>query len=105
MNQSLEDIIKSRYGVSEEDLADAIRLRNEKGGSLSEILIRRKVITETQLLDALSEQYDIPFWPELPLESFGEDRTRSAPIGFLKRHAMVPLVLKNIPAAGVTRSA
>jgi general secretion pathway protein E len=64
--------------------------------------MRRKVITETQLLDALSEQYEIPFWPELPLESFGEDRTRSAPIGFLKRHAMVPLVLKNIPAAGVT---
>ena len=68
----------------------------ENKGSLSEVLLNRKIVTETQLLDALSEQYEIPFWPELPLESFGEDRTRSAPIGFLKRHAMVPLVLKNV---------
>jgi general secretion pathway protein E len=100
MNLSLEEILKGRYGVSDEDYADAIRLRGEKGGSLSDVLLRRKVITEAQLLDALSEQYEIPFWPDLPLESFGEDRTRTAPIGFLKRHAMVPLVLKNIPATG-----
>ena len=102
MNKSLEDILKRRYGVSDEEYADALRLHGEKGGSVSDVLLRRKVITETQLLDALSEQYEIPFWPELPLESFGEDRTRSAPIGFLKRHAMVPLVLKNIPATGET---
>ena len=102
MSKSLEDILKSRYGVSDEDYADALRLHHEKGGSVSELLRRRKVITETQLLDALSDQYDIPFWPELPLESFGENRTRSAPIAFLKRHVMVPLVLKNIPAGGAT---
>lgn len=100
MKKSLEDILKSRYGVSDEDYADALRLHREKGGTVPEVLLRRKVINETQLLDALSEQYDIPFWPELPLESFGEDRTRNAPIGFLKRHVMVPLVLKNAPTDG-----
>ncbi|HSO19162.1 MAG TPA: type II secretion system ATPase GspE [Desulfosarcina sp.] len=100
MNKSLEELLKNKYGIADEDYADAVRLRNEKGGSLSDVLLRRKVITETQLLDALSDQYDIPFWPELPLESFGEDRTRSAPIGFLKRHVMVPLVLKNTPREG-----
>ncbi|BBO80147.1 type II secretion system protein GspE [Desulfosarcina ovata subsp. sediminis] len=98
MKKSLEEIIKQKYGVSDEDFAEALRIRSEKGEALADILLRRKIITETQLLDALSEQYDIPFWPELPLESFGEDRTCSAPIGFLKRHAMVPLVLKNVPS-------
>jgi general secretion pathway protein E len=98
MNRSLEELLKSKFGVSDEDYAEAARLRAEKGDSLPEVLLRRKVITETQLLDAWSDQYGIPFWPELPLENFGEDRTRNAPIGFLKRHAMVPLVLKNIPA-------
>ena len=100
MKRNLEEILKTKYGVGDEDYADALRLHREKGGSVPEVLLRRKVITETQLLDALSEQYDLPFWPELPLESFGEDRTRSAPIGFLKRHVMVPLVLKNKPADG-----
>ncbi len=100
MNKSLEDILKHKYGVSDEDYADAFRRHGRKGGRVSDVLLHRKVISENQLLEAFSEQYDIPFWPELPLESFGEDRTRIAPIGFLKRHAMVPLVLKNIPTAG-----
>ncbi|WP_319526042.1 type II secretion system ATPase GspE [uncultured Desulfosarcina sp.] len=101
MNKSLEELLKNKFGVSEEDFAEAVRIHVEKeGGSLSEVLLRRKVVTETQLLDALGEQYNLPFWPELPLENFGEDRTRKAPISFLKRHAMVPLVLKNAPAGG-----
>ena len=99
MNRSLEELLTSKYGVSDDDYAEAVRLHAEKGDSVPDVLLRRKVITETQLLDAWSDQYGIPFWPELPLESFGEDSTRNAPIGFLKRHAMVPLVLKNIPAA------
>jgi general secretion pathway protein E len=98
MKKSLEEILKSKYGVSNEDYADAARLHGEKGAGITELLLRRKVITETQLLDALSDQYDLPFWPELPLESFGEDRARAVPISFLKRHIMVPLVLKNMPA-------
>jgi len=101
MNKSLEELLKTKFGVSEEDFAEAVRIHAEKeGGSLSEVLLRRKVVTETQLLDALGEQYSLPFWPELPLENFGEDRTRKAPIGFLKRHAMVPLVLKNTQTDG-----
>jgi general secretion pathway protein E len=99
MNRTFEEIIKNKFGVSEEDFEDAAQYQEEKGGSVSDILIQRKVLTETQLLDAWSEQYEIPFWPELPLESFGEDSTRNRPIGFLKRHAMVPLVLKNTPAS------
>ena len=96
MNKTLEELLTTKFGVSEEDYADAVRLYKDKGGgSLSDVLLRRKVINETQLLDALSDQYDLPFWPELPMENFGEDRTRNAPISFLKRHAMVPLVLKN----------
>ncbi|BBO72818.1 type II secretion system protein GspE [Desulfosarcina widdelii] len=101
MTKSLEELLKTKFGVSEEDFAEAARIHGEKeGGSLSEVLLRRKVVTETQLLDALGEQYNLPFWPELPLENFGEDRTRKAPISFLKRHAMVPLVLKNAPTDG-----
>ncbi|WP_419663930.1 GspE2: general secretion pathway protein E [Desulfosarcina variabilis str. Montpellier] len=100
MNKSLEYILKNKFGVSDEDYADAVRLQKEKGDILSEVLLRRKVINETQLLDALSQFYELPFWPELPLESFGEDRARNVPIAFLKRHIMVPLVLKNNPAAG-----
>ena len=100
MNTSLEEILKTAIGVSDEDYADAVRLRDEKGESLGEILLRRKIVDETQLLDALSRYYELPFWPELPMESFGEDRTREVPISFLKRHVMVPLALKKDAGTG-----
>ena len=50
------------------------------------------MITETQLLEALSIQYDIPFWPELPLEKYKTDFTEHIPIQFLKKYIMVPLI-------------
>ncbi len=98
MNTSLEKILKTVIGVSDEDYADAVKIQEEKGEPLAEVLLRRKIVDETQLLDALARYYDLPFWPELPLESFGENRTHGVPISFLKRHVMVPLVLKSNPS-------
>jgi len=40
----------------------------------------------------LSIQYDIPFWPDLPLENFKTDFTSQVPIQFLKKYAMIPLI-------------
>jgi general secretion pathway protein E len=78
-------------GVSETDLTDALKTRDEKGGTLGDILIQRKVIKEDQLLKALSIQYDIPFWEKLPLENIAKDFVQQVPIQFLKKYVMVPL--------------
>lgn len=95
MKKKLSHILKSKYAVAEEDYADAERIVREKGGNIKELILHRKIVSETQLLDALAIQYDLPFWPELPLESFGDDATREIPIQFLKKYIMVPLVLRD----------
>ena len=92
MQKHLTQIIKETFGVSDEDLKEAQKIKTEKGGSFGEILVAKKIITEKQLLEALSIQYDIPFWPDLPLENFKTDFTRQVPIQFLKKYAMVPLI-------------
>ncbi|MBW2575500.1 MAG: type II secretion system ATPase GspE [Deltaproteobacteria bacterium] len=92
MQKHLTQIIKETFGVSEEDLNEAQKIKTDKGGHFGEILVAKKIITEKQLLEALSIQYDIPFWPDLPLENFKTDFTSQVPIQFLKKYAMVPLI-------------
>jgi general secretion pathway protein E len=94
MPNSLYQILIERFDVSEEDLKDAQRINTEKGTDFAEILLSKKMITERQLLEALSIQYDIPFWPELPIEKYETDFTSHVPIQFLKKYIMVPLIIK-----------
>ena len=95
----LAHILKHQFALPDGTLSDALHLQQEKGGRLGDILVQRQAITETQLLEALSMQYEIPFWPELPMESImGSDFAKKISIQFLKRHHMVPLVVPD-PAA------
>jgi len=92
MQKHFTQILQDIFGVSDEDLKEAQRIKSEKGSDFGETLVTRKIITERQLLEALSIQYDIPFWPELPLEKFKTDFTDRVPIQFLKKYKMVPLI-------------
>ena len=92
MQKNLSQIFKEKLNISEEDLKEAQRIKAEKGGDFGEILVTKKVITERQLLEALSIQYDMPFWPELPLEKYKTDFTENVPIQFLKKYNLVPLI-------------
>lgn len=95
----LAHILKHQFALPDAMLSDALHLQQEKGGRLGDILVQRQAISETQLLEALSVQYEIPFWPELPMENImGSDFAKKISIQFLKRHHMVPLAVPD-PAA------
>jgi general secretion pathway protein E len=98
MQKKLFQIFRENLNISEEDLEEAKRIKTEKGGDFGEILVTKKMITERQLLEALSIQYDIPFWPELPLEKNKTDFTDHVPIQFLKKYIMVPLISEIQPS-------
>jgi general secretion pathway protein E len=91
MKKNLSHLLKGKFGISAEELEDARKVAAEKGGSTGEVLVAKKVITENQLLEALATEYDIPFWPDLPLDNFEIEFTEKVPIQFLKKHVMVPL--------------
>ncbi len=91
MHKTLLQILEDKIGISSEDVETALALKAEKGGAIGEILMRKQIITETQLLEALSTQHEMPFWPELPLENLGNNFTQHVPIQFLKKFIMVPL--------------
>jgi len=94
MLKHFTQILIDNYGVSEQDLAQAQQIKGEQQASLGDILVKRKVITDYQRLEAFSLLYDIPFLPELDFESINTDFTQDVSIQFLKKHYMVPLVDK-----------
>ncbi|MFC1829873.1 type II secretion system ATPase GspE [Thermodesulfobacteriota bacterium] len=99
MRKHLSQTLKDKFGVSDEDLEEAQKIKKEKGGNLGEILVQKMRVSETQLLEALSVQYDLVFWQDLPLDAVRTDFTERIPIQFLKKHVMFPLERKK-PVAG-----
>ena len=89
----LAHILKHRFEIPDEALAEAQHVLSEKGGRLGDILVERQVITEIQMLEALAMRYEIPFWPELPMENIGSDFSKKVSIQFLKRHHIVPMAV------------
>lgn len=89
MKTKLSDILIENTGITEDDFAEAVRLKNEKGGNTCDYLIKKKLVTETQLLEAFSTLYNIPFWHEIPADIAANAVTGSVPIQFLKRHLII----------------
>ncbi|MGD2125828.1 MAG: type II secretion system ATPase GspE [Desulfobacteraceae bacterium] len=86
------EILKETCGLSEETLEEALKVQEEKGGRIGEILIRMKAISEGHLLEGLSLQFGLRFLPDLPLEDLSIDFTERVPIQFLKKYKMVPII-------------
>ena len=95
----LTEILTERYGVATDAMAAADRIKAEKGGQIGEILIQQKAISEEQLLEALSVQLNLPFWPKLPLNDIDAGWVAKIPIQFLKKHCLVPIHCRKQPTA------
>jgi len=91
MGSNLVEILQTTVGLSDDALREAQQIRRENDSRLGEILIQNRILTETQLIEAYSLLYQIPFWPELPLENIGNDFTQVVPIQYLKKYFLVPL--------------
>ena len=89
------DILRETCNLSEDALNQALKIQEEKNGRIGEILIEGKAITETDLLKALSIQFDMPFMSNLPIEDLQTEFTQKAPIQFLKKYKMVPVINPN----------
>ncbi len=84
-------LLTSRFDLSEEDILEYRRRAALKKERFASYLIRKNILDERQLLEVYSEAFRLPVLPQLPLESLNNDFTKSVPIHFLKKYAIVPL--------------
>lgn len=81
----------TQLNISPEKLSEARRLYHSSGISMIETLTQKKAVKEEQLLDTLSAQFNIPFWPVLPTDYMNTHFTGLVSIQYLKKYKMVPL--------------
>ena len=87
------EILKKICSLSEETLAEALKIQEEKGGSTGEILIQNGAIREADLLKAFGIQFGLPLWSTISTEDMDTSFTQEIPIQFLKKHRMVPVAI------------
>ena len=93
MPQRLATILETKFGVQEIDLREAEKQPANGGAGLGAALLKRKAITEEQLLAALSLQFDMPVLSDLPVDDVVHDFTHKIPIQYLKKHLMIPMAV------------
>ncbi len=86
----LEHILVDSFGLTEEDVQEAVALQAEKGKSVGDILLQQNKISEMELLQAIGQQSGLDIRSELPLfpDPFF---TNKVAIGFLKKFKMMPV--------------
>ena len=85
-------ILAETCGLTEEAHNEALKIQEERGGRIGEILIQQKAITEADLLRALSIQFGLEYRDSLPTEDLDTGFAEHVPIQFLKKYKMVPVI-------------
>ncbi len=93
IHRLIGEILKKICSLSEETLAEALKIQEEKGGSTGEILIQNGAIREADLLKAFGIQFGLPLWSTISTEDMDTTFTQEIPIQFLKKHRMVPVAI------------
>ena len=86
----LGEILSETCGLTQEAIAGALKVQEQKGGRIGEILVQQKAVSEPDVLKALGVQFDLPFQPTLSTEDMNTDFTEKVNIQFLKKYKMVP---------------
>lgn len=90
--ERIGEILSKICGLSHEALSNGLKIQEERGGRIGEILILQKSISEANLLEALGVQFGLKFLSTLFISDLNTDFTEQVPIHFLKRYKMVPII-------------
>jgi len=78
-------------GVPVDTLDEMRGLARANGAGMVDLFISKKILPEAALLGAMSAEFGIPLWEELPTDHMNTDFTGLVSIQYLKRQKIVPL--------------
>jgi general secretion pathway protein E len=87
----LAEILRRNVGLSDEQLAGAREEQAESGGRLVDALVSAGHVTAEQVLEALSQQLQLPIRPQITRDDVDEALVERVPIAFAKAHLILPL--------------
>ena len=83
-------IAQALFGISEQQIHEALQAQEEKAAGLGEILVGMKLLDESQVLQVPSAQLDLPFLAAIDAEAIPDDLINFLPITFAKNRNVVP---------------
>jgi type IV pilus assembly protein PilB len=89
----LGDILVKNTAISQAQLDSALRSQGNERGMLGAILLRRGLVTISQLGAALAEQFEVPFHEVLP-EALNPQVVRLVPESFARDREAVPVAVR-----------
>ena len=89
----LGDILLMTSTITPEKLNEAIEIQKSqsKKEKLGEILLKKKYVTEDDIYNALSYQYNIPYQKKLDADDVTVELIRKIPINFAKKFKIIPI--------------
>jgi general secretion pathway protein E len=98
--RSLGSLLQKQAGLAEAQLKDALAEQEDlrraggaqtEGTRLGEILLRRRAVTEEQVLRALGHQFGLDVLLEIKPDTIDQDLVQRIPINFAKQHSVLLL--------------
>ena len=89
--QQFGEILRQDFSVAETDIETALKDQEQNGLRLGEILLTKKVISDTILAQALATQLDLQFYQDLPAQTGLENLLSIIPIGYAKDRRFYPI--------------
>ncbi len=93
--QLIGQILKHAAGLSDEKLAEALALQEEKGGRIGEVLVGIKAVSEEDVARALCAQLDLPYLARIFPDEVDAELVKKVPINFAKQARILPLFVEN----------
>ncbi len=91
----LGEILREEFSLTDEQLEEVSALQRSQPGKLGELLVQLKTLREEDVLKALGLQLGLPFRPELADGDVDAELAAKVPIGFAKKHLVLPLAQVN----------
>ena len=105
MAELIGKILLSGTSLVKEQLAEALAIQADRAEyrKIGQILIDLGYVSEIDVLIALSEQYNLPFYDKINQNKYDKELVAGLPIEFLKKHKILPLGSENgnVIVAGV----
>ncbi|MGH7791200.1 MAG: type II secretion system protein GspE, partial [Thermodesulfobacteriota bacterium] len=86
--RTLEEIISQKNPDAAVKLGD---LLSKNGERLEETLLKSKVLTDKEVLEALSDFYGVPYVHSISEKDIDPELVKILPISFAKRFRLIPL--------------
>ena len=87
----LGHILGEKFNLLDSKLEEALAYQHEKGGLLGEVLLHLRLLREEQVLEALAQQFEMSWMPQLDTTHVDHELIRKIPIAFCRRYRVLPL--------------